>query len=238
MNQKTCPGCKLRIGVNHANCPNCGEPQPIRATEDKAQSNSQSNYIKPANSLGKQDSSSKNKKLLLFSGLLALAIFVGSFVYFNNSVFCLTIRATVSPKCQAVLGLYYEGKNEEKSMYYIKKGAEGGDAVAQLELGCMYAEGQGVPKDFYESVKWLERSAMQGHPRAAVCMGDSYESGEGVPRNYCDAYAWYLVAKAQGYDLNMSWYDRLPPLSESLKSAATLRAQQVLHQINNAPKHW
>ena len=146
----------------------------------------------------------------------------------------MTIKAIVSPKYQAILGLYYEGNNQEKSTYYLEKGAKGGDATAQLELGCMYAEGQGVPKDFYESVRLLEQSAMQGHPRAAVCMGDSYESGEGVPRDYCEAFAWYLVAKAEGYDLRMSWYDRLPALSEGVKAESALRAQHLLYQIQKS----
>ncbi|MBM3508219.1 MAG: SEL1-like repeat protein, partial [Alphaproteobacteria bacterium] len=40
--------------------------------------------------------------------------------------------------------------------------AEQGDAIAQALLGFMYAEGQGVPQDHAEAVKWYRRAAEQG----------------------------------------------------------------------------
>ena len=40
--------------------------------------------------------------------------------------------------------------------------AEKGDARAQFSLGNMYREGEGVPKDATEAVKWYRKSAEQG----------------------------------------------------------------------------
>jgi len=39
--------------------------------------------------------------------------------------------------------------------------ANQGNAEAQLELGLMYADGQGVPRDYKEAVKWFRLAADQ-----------------------------------------------------------------------------
>ena len=40
--------------------------------------------------------------------------------------------------------------------------AKKGDAEAQTTLGGMYADGQGVAKDYKQAVKWYRKSAEQG----------------------------------------------------------------------------
>ena len=40
--------------------------------------------------------------------------------------------------------------------------AEQGDAVAQYNLGLIYADGEGVLKDDAEAVKWFRKAAEQG----------------------------------------------------------------------------
>ncbi len=44
--------------------------------------------------------------------------------------------------------------------------AEQGDADAQFNLGVMYAEGRGVPKDYVQAYMWLSLAAAQGHEPA------------------------------------------------------------------------
>ena len=46
----------------------------------------------------------------------------------------------------------------------IRKKAEQGDADAQYNLGFMYANGRGVPKDEVEAVIWYRKAAEQGLP--------------------------------------------------------------------------
>ena len=43
-----------------------------------------------------------------------------------------------------------------------KKGAEQGDAVAQFNLGVSYANGDGVPENDAEAVRWYRMAAEQG----------------------------------------------------------------------------
>jgi TPR repeat protein len=40
--------------------------------------------------------------------------------------------------------------------------AEAGDAEAQYNLGANYADGQGVPEDAAEAVRWWRLAALQG----------------------------------------------------------------------------
>jgi hypothetical protein len=45
--------------------------------------------------------------------------------------------------------------------------AEQGYAIAQENLGAMYAFGRGVPKDYMKAYKWGELAAAKGYGRAA-----------------------------------------------------------------------
>ncbi|MBR6802989.1 MAG: SEL1-like repeat protein [Kiritimatiellae bacterium] len=48
----------------------------------------------------------------------------------------------------------------------LKHRARLGDAEAQFEVGCCYYEGDGVPKNLVEAVKWYQKAAEQGHAGA------------------------------------------------------------------------
>ena len=62
----------------------------------------------------------------------------------------------------------------------------------------MYANGQGVPQDYVEAVKWYRRAAAQGHASAQFNLGNMYANGQGVPQDYVEAVKWYRRAAAQG----------------------------------------
>ena len=47
-----------------------------------------------------------------------------------------------------------------------RKAAEQGDAAAQNNLGFMYINGEGVPQDYQEALKWYSLAAEQGHADA------------------------------------------------------------------------
>ena len=44
--------------------------------------------------------------------------------------------------------------------------AEQGNAEAQFQLGWMYTEGEGVPRDYVQAHLWFNLSAEQGHENA------------------------------------------------------------------------
>jgi len=55
--------------------------------------------------------------------------------------------------------------------------AEQGDAGAQVNLGVLYANGEGVPLDDAESVRWYRLAADQGHAGAQHYLGLFYGNG-------------------------------------------------------------
>ena len=50
-------------------------------------------------------------------------------------------------------------------------------AKAQYFLGLMYGEGQGVPQDYAEAVKWHRKAAEQGVAEAQYNLGITYGNG-------------------------------------------------------------
>jgi len=76
--------------------------------------------------------------------------------------------------------------------------AEQGDALAQYNLGVMYAKGQGVVQDYKEAAKWYRLAAEQGSAEAQSNLGFLYEEGQGVPQDYVEAHMWFNLGGASG----------------------------------------
>ncbi len=62
----------------------------------------------------------------------------------------------------------------------------------------MYANGQGVPKDYSEAVKWWRLAAQRNLPIAQHYLAVMYSNGQGVPQSHAEAAKWYLLAAEQG----------------------------------------
>jgi TPR repeat protein len=56
----------------------------------------------------------------------------------------------------------YEAGDYPAALRWFRMAAEQGDAAAQLNLGFMYAKGQGVPQDYVQAHLWLNLAAAQG----------------------------------------------------------------------------
>jgi TPR repeat protein len=99
-----------------------------------------------------------------------------------------------------LVGLCVGGCGDSNSLESVQQKAEAGDAPAQYNLGYMYANGRGVPKDDREAVKWYRKAAEQGDAGAQYNLGGMYAKGEGVPQDYILAYAWFNLADLSGGD--------------------------------------
>ena len=97
-------------------------------------------------------------------------------------------------------GLDAYGRRDYKTAYKLWLPlAEQGLAQAQLNLGVMYKDEEGVPQDYKEAVKWFRLSAEQGVARAQNQLGKLYRQGLGVPQDYKEAVKWYRLAAEQEY---------------------------------------
>ena len=84
---------------------------------------------------------------------------------------------------------------EAVSWYRIA--ADQGDADAQYNLGTMYRDGEGVPRDYAEALKWFRRAADQEHARAQYTLGVMYDVGRGVTQDYVLAHMWFNLCAAK-----------------------------------------
>ena len=82
----------------------------------------------------------------------------------------------------------------------IKALADQGEDYAQHAVGVMYENGDGVPENDAEAVKWYRKAADQGLANAQHNLGIMYFNGDGVPENHVRAYVWLSMAKTQGYE--------------------------------------
>lgn len=76
--------------------------------------------------------------------------------------------------------------------------AEQGHPDAQLKLGFMYANGQGVAQNHAEALLWFQRAAEQGYASAQGRLGFMYANGNGVTQDYAEAATWFRRAAVQG----------------------------------------
>lgn len=72
--------------------------------------------------------------------------------------------------------------------------AEGGNADAQYYAGVMYADGQGVERDYAEAAKWYEKAAAQNQPDALVALARLRVLGLGVDADPAKAVELYARA--------------------------------------------
>ena len=76
--------------------------------------------------------------------------------------------------------------------------AEQGNAAAQLVIGVMYLEGDGLPKDDAKAAQWMGNAAAQWLADAQYNMALLCAKVEGVPQDFKQAAGWDLKAATAG----------------------------------------
>ncbi len=121
----------------------------------------------------------------------------------NAALLALNLSFTLLPST-AIAG-FAEGeaafiaKDYATAMRELRPLAEQGNAVAQYRLGEMYSDGDGVPMNKKEAVKWYRLAAEQGNADAQYWVGWRYEyGGGGVPKDSKEAIKWLRLAAENG----------------------------------------
>ena len=123
-------------------------------------------------------------------------VLVGVMLFLNNKARVILIGL--------ILGLLMGGCAEEpeiaeeSELERTKRWSSEGDAWSQFNLGVMYSDGEGVPQDYKEAIKWYKMAAEQGNTDAQYNLGFMCYNGEGVPQDYKEAIKWYRMAADQG----------------------------------------
>jgi TPR repeat protein len=92
--------------------------------------------------------------------------------------------------------LYYDDQFD-KAIKIFEALAKAGHAGAQLYLGYIYRNGDGVEKDIDKSFEWIKKAADQGYARAQLWLGLFYSYGWGAPRDEAKAVEWIRKAAEQ-----------------------------------------
>ncbi len=72
-------------------------------------------------------------------------------------------------------------------------------AAVQFNIGLMFANGDGVPKNPVQAAKWFEKAARQGHADAQFRLGGLYWTGELGEKDVARALEWLQRAAASGH---------------------------------------
>ncbi|EGV33747.1 serine/threonine protein kinase [Thiorhodococcus drewsii AZ1] len=103
---------------------------------------------------------------------------------------------------QSHLGFIYLETNTDqdnrKALRLFNKAAINGHAMAQYNLGVMYANGLGTTKDDRQAVEWYRKAAEQGNADAQNNLGVMYANGLGITKDDQQAVEWYRKAAEQG----------------------------------------
>jgi TPR repeat protein len=95
-------------------------------------------------------------------------------------------------------------------------------AFAQNNLGWLYENGQGKPKDEAEASRWYRKAADQDDALAQINLGLLYERGRGVVKDEAEAARWYRRAADLGSAIAA---DNLGRLYESGRGVAKDEAE-------------
>jgi len=89
------------------------------------------------------------------------------------------------------LAFHVNGQGQSDEFKTQKLLAEEGDKYAQLNLGFLYKDGDGIRKNTRKTFYWWKKSAEQGLPSAQANLAWLYEYGVGTQKNLEKAVYWY-----------------------------------------------
>ena len=110
----------------------------------------------------------------------------------------------------------------------FRAGALDRNAQAQFELGYLFEQGLGVPRDYHQAERWYQQAAQRGLTDAQFRLGRMYYEGLASGSNRRLGYIWLAIAAENGYQAALRYRDacaaRLAPddLAKARKEAAAL----------------
>ena len=109
-----------------------------------------------------------------------------------------TPAAATAPATLKEANAELDAGHYEKAFRLFSALAGSGDAEAQRQLGRLYRDGRGTPRNAPLAVQWLTKSAEQNNASAQSALGEIYWRGAGVEPDYAQALRWFEKSAAQG----------------------------------------
>ena len=114
------------------------------------------------------------------------------------AVLCAWTTGTAAADLLAAGAEAYEAGDYGEAANVWRPLAEGGDPMAQFNLGLLHETGRGVPEDAAEAAAWYERAARQGVSAAQYNLATLHQTGPRVPQDATQALYWLEVAARHG----------------------------------------
>jgi hypothetical protein len=124
---------------------------------------------------------------------IGAAVLVAAFVAWQLDLFAIVDDKGDCAETVAVLGA-----NPQHAAAVCLRQAKEGNAIAQTDIGKMYAEGRGVSQDFAQAKMWFEKAAAQNQADGLYNLGLTYANGDGVTQDWAAAVKWYRAAADRG----------------------------------------
>ena len=97
-------------------------------------------------------------------------------------ILSLAVQVAADPLEDAIVA--YNRGEYATALRLFQQLADKGSAIAQFNVGTMYANGQGVRQNYVEAVKWYGLAANQGSADAQHNLALLYANGQGVRQNH------------------------------------------------------
>lgn len=98
----------------------------------------------------------------------------------------------------ALKGIGLEKPDPGRAVELLERAAVVGYPISQYTLGCIYAEGDGIPQDDLRSFLWFAEAAKRGHAAAMRKLAICYAKGQGCSRDDEKALLWLNYAAQAG----------------------------------------
>lgn len=114
--------------------------------------------------------------------------------------------------------------------------AKENDSKAQLQIGRMYANGDGVPKNPAEAVKWISLAANSDNADAIALLGNFYAEGFGLTKDQKKAVELYKKSIDRGSNRGMVLYGNALIYGNGVAKEIELGHQLIKTAVkNNSP---
>jgi hypothetical protein len=97
----------------------------------------------------------------------------------------------------AETGIGTQQPSPSEAIDWYKKAVRQGSLDAATNIGLMYAQGRGIPRDHAEALTWLRRAAEGGDAIAQYNLALLYARGNGIPKNDQESVRWLTAAAEQ-----------------------------------------
>jgi uncharacterized protein len=111
----------------------------------------------------------------------------------------------------------FQNANYDAALASWRPLAVKGNPVAQNNIGILYLDGKGVPRNVSEAVRYLSLSAAAGSSLGQNNLGGLYREGKGVPRDYTRAAQWFTASASQGNSAGMYNLGLMYELGQGMK---------------------